>query len=57
MAALQDELPGTRREEERSLLLDHGDALRAGSRRERVGDKAVQQDAVYGSRRKPTFSP
>src|SRR6266436_8498143 len=45
MAALQNEFPSARREEQTALLLDDGDALRADSRRERVGDESVEQDA------------
>ena len=45
MAALQYKFPGLRREEQAAFLLDHGDALRADSRRERVGDETVEQDA------------
>jgi len=44
MAALQDEFPGARGEEQRALLLDHGNALRAGARRKRVDDESVEQD-------------
>src|SRR5258708_33866574 len=50
MAALQNEFPGAARKEQRALLLYHGSALGAGSRRQRVGDKAVPQDAA-GARR------
>src|SRR6266581_437334 len=50
MAALQDEFPSARGEEQTALLLDDGDALRADSRRERVGDESVEQDAP-GKRR------
>src|SRR5258708_8495386 len=51
MAALQDEFPGARREEQSALLLDHGDALRAGARRKRVSDESVEQNPS-GKRRK-----
>src|SRR5258708_19342067 len=44
MAALQDEFPGARGEEQSALLLDHGDALRAGARRKRVSDESVEQN-------------
>src|ERR1700730_9721342 len=36
MAALQDKLPSSGGKEQRSFLQYHGDALRAGSRRQRV---------------------
>src|SRR5256714_13137000 len=44
MAALQDEFPGARGKETSALLLDHGNALRAGARRKRVDDESVEQD-------------
>ena len=44
MAALQDEFPGARGEKQRALLLDHGDALRAGARRKRVSDESIEQN-------------
>src|SRR5947199_1570365 len=46
MAALQDKFPGTGRKEQRSVLLNHSDALRAGARCERVSDEAIQLDAA-----------
>src|SRR6266566_3597848 len=44
MAALQDEFPGARGEEQSALLLDYGDALRAGARRKRLSDESVEQN-------------
>src|SRR6266404_5634960 len=50
MTALQDKLPSSCGEEQRSFLLHHSDALSAGSRRQRVGNEAIQQNAA-GERR------
>src|SRR6266404_6555291 len=50
MTALQDKLPGSCGEEQRSFLLYHGDALSSGSRRQRVRNEAIQQNAA-GERR------
>src|ERR1700682_2919424 len=44
MTALQDKFPGARGEKQSALLLDHGDALRAGARRKRVSDESIEQN-------------
>src|SRR5215469_8984527 len=44
--ALKDKLPNARGKEQAALLLDHGDALRAGARAERVDDKSVEKNAA-----------
>src|SRR2546427_12422181 len=45
MAALQDEFPSARGEEQSALLLDDSDALRARARRKRMCDEAVEQNS------------
>jgi len=44
VAALQNEFPGARGEEQGALLLDDSDSLRARARRKRVRDEAVEQN-------------
>src|SRR6266403_1803020 len=44
MAALQDEFPGACGEEQSALLLDHGNALRAGAWGKRLSDESVEQN-------------
>src|SRR5258708_7354991 len=44
MAALEDEFPDARGEEQKAFLLNNGDALRAGSRRERVSDESIEKN-------------
>src|SRR5271154_3139293 len=46
MPSLENKFPGVRREKQRALLLDHGDALAADPVRKRVRDEAVQEHAA-----------
>src|SRR5260370_35088984 len=46
MAALQDKFPSAGGKEQCALLLNHGDALRAGARRERMRDEPAEQNAA-----------
>src|SRR5580704_6239735 len=53
VASLKNEFPGARGENEWSVLLNHGNALRARARVERANFNAVEQNAA-GKRRKRT---
>jgi hypothetical protein len=44
MPALQNKFPSARGEEQRAFLLNNGDALRAGARRQGVRDEAIEQN-------------
>ena len=53
MAALENKFPDARGEEQKTFLLNNSDALRARSRRERMGDKSVEKNST-GKRRERT---
>src|SRR5277367_1071686 len=46
MPSLENKFPSVRGEKQRTFLLDHGDALAAGTVRKRVRDEAVQEHAA-----------
>src|SRR6267142_857856 len=46
MTALEDEFPDARREEQKTFLLNNSNTLRAGSRRQRMGDESIQQNTA-----------